>query len=45
MYHEHSPLSTHNLAPLVRLLADEVKAMYISLDGTLDVFMEGVGKV
>ena len=27
------------------LLADEVDALYISLDGTLDVYMEGVGKV
>ena len=31
--------------PSFILLTDEVKAFYISLDGTLDVYMEGVGKV
>ena len=45
MYHEHSPLSTHNLASLVRLLVDEVDALYILLDGPMDVHVEGAGTV
>ena len=44
MYHGLSPLSTH-LTSLVRLLADEVDALYLSLDCAMDVYMEGAGKV
>ena len=43
-YHERSLLSAQ-LASLVRLLADEVDALYLSLDGALDVCVEGAGKV
>ena len=44
MYHGRSPLPTH-LTSLVRLLADEVDGLYISLDGTVDILKEGAGKV
>ena len=30
---------------VVRLLADEVDALYLCLDGALDVCVEGAGKV
>ena len=38
------PLSTQ-LTSLARLLTDEADALYLSLDGVMDVCMEGVGKV
>ena len=44
MLSERSPLSTH-LTSLVRLLADEVDGLYVSLDGTVDILKEGAGKV
>ena len=31
--------------PRLFLLADEVDALYISVDGTMDVYMEGAGTV
>ena len=44
MYQGLSLLSTH-LTSLVRLLADEVDALYVSLDGPMDILKEGAGKV
>ena len=37
-------LSTH-LTSLVRLLADEVDGLYVSLDSPVDICKEGAGKV
>ena len=37
-------ISTH-LTSLVRLLADEVDGLYVSLDCALDVYKDGAGKV
>ena len=40
-----SPLPAHLASHLASLFSDEVDAMYISLDGVLDVCMDGVGRV
>ena len=42
--HEHTMRVPHSQL-IFRLLADEVDALYLSLDGALDVCVEGAGKV
>ena len=42
--HDHTMRVPHSQL-IFRLLADEVDALYLSLDGALDVCVEGAGKV